>query len=439
MNEREIRERICRLLGMSCGENVTVEELLDLLEAEFKEYRKSLEEQAIFMEAQLEELSKSYEEIATLFQVSEILGAFEYPLKLGEKLEKVIELLRNAVGFQKYLVFVKREGLVLGDVPKDEVERIVKDTSKTVLIEPGMNELVENMLFVPIRGSEDYGYVCLVGKEKGGIFTAGDRRLTESVAKQIAAALDRVLFVERERERQRMEEQMEIARKIQRSLFPKRIPRTKRIELFAFSKPAIQVGGDYYDVFEREKGLLVVVGDVAGKGIPAALLMSSLRSYLKLMVKFFKDLSELVCELNKILCEDLTDDRFVTMVFLEIEEDGRVSIVNAGHNPVYVVRNGELVRLESTGIPLGISEWRYRRVVTTVKPNSFLVLYTDGVTEARNVEREEYGYQRLERLLRRAHGSAENLVDDILRDVQDFTAGQPLHDDVTVLVIKYSG
>ncbi|PLV56604.1 PP2C family protein-serine/threonine phosphatase [Thermotoga sp. SG1] len=438
MNEKEICRKISEILGIDYDCSKDIDELLKILEYEINEYKKSLEEQTIFMEAQLEELSRSYEEISTLLEISEIFGGFEFPMNLREKLEKVIPLLKKVVRFKDYIVRV--EDINIGNLSYEEVEQEIENREKTVLIEPGESQRFSNLLFVPIIGNRYYGYMCFSGKEEGIVFTASDRRITELTSRYIANALDRMEFLQKEIERQRLEEQMEIARRIQSELLPRELPRTRFIDIAACSYPAIQVGGDYYDVFAGDGKVLAVMGDVAGKSVPAALLMSAVRSYLRVLNTLYSDLEKLVNHLNSILCEDLSNDRFVTMVFLEIFQNGTLNLVNAGHNPVYFLRNGEMVKLEATAIPIGISEWNYRKHTIQLEPNTFIVVYTDGVTEARNILNEEYGYERLEKTLREYAGdSTEELLFSLTKDVEEFSKGVPQHDDMTIMVLKYKG
>lgn len=136
MNEREICERIAEILNLEHDCSKGIDDLLEILEYEINEYRKSLEEQAMFMEAQIEELSRSYEEISTLLEISEIFGTFEFPLNLQNKLEKVIRLLRNVIKFEGYVVHLEGE-LTAGDLNREEIEAEIGNPEKTVLIEPG--------------------------------------------------------------------------------------------------------------------------------------------------------------------------------------------------------------------------------------------------------------------------------------------------------------
>ncbi|RKX49248.1 MAG: hypothetical protein DRP25_06380, partial [Thermotoga sp.] len=365
-------------------------------------------------------------------------------------LSKAFKIVKNAINYDSLIVKIRTplEKILLkvpGSLSGEELERIEKmidsmKLKKTVIFEPGKSEMVENLLIVPVIGSEKWGYIGFVEKSVKGIFTAADKKIAETVARQIAAAVDRINFVNKEIERQRFLQQLEIARKIQESLFPRVMPEIKGIEISAVSYPAIHVGGDYYDVLEMGGKIYAVVADVSGKGIPAALLMSTVRSTLRTLLESVESLSELVSKLNKRITEDFEEDRFVTMAFFSLDRNGELRVVNAGHDPVYIVKDDRMETVGSSGVPLGIlPDWDYDEKILELDPGTFVVAYTDGVIEARNVEGEEYGFERLEQILKEFEGSAEELTARIKDSVFSFSSGATQHDDTTIMVIKYEG
>ena len=449
----KIYKKLCEILAVECDEDISEEKLLKLLETlekEIVDYKNQLEEYSMTLDAHLEELSKAYEELSTVFEVSNILSVFEYPPKLREQLSKAFKIVKNAINYDSLIVKIRTplEKILLkvpGSLSGEELERIEKmidsmKLKKTVIFEPGKSEMVENLLIVPVIGSEKWGYIGFVEKSVKGIFTAADKKIAETVARQIAAAVDRINFVNKEIERQRFLQQLEIARKIQESLFPRVMPKIKGIEISAVSYPAIHVGGDYYDVLEMGGKIYAVVADVSGKGIPAALLMSTVRSTLRTLLESVESLSELVSKLNKRITEDFEEDRFVTMAFFSLDRNGELRVVNAGHDPVYIVKDDRMETVGSSGVPLGIlPDWDYDEKILELDPGTFVVAYTDGVIEARNVEGEEYGFERLEQILKEFEGSAEELTARIKDSVFSFSSGATQHDDTTIMVIKYEG
>ncbi len=452
---RRLLERVCSIVEKDV-EEVTdedliprAEECLEIVEKEIKEYSQQLEEYSIMMEAHLEELTRTYEELATLFEVNKILGEFEFPYKTVDRIRQILGVLKNAIPFKGVIIKLK--------TPDDDIDYIDGDTEILQSVVEKLKEKEEiesvilvdsfkdsefgrmNLLVVPVRSPSSYwGYIALVEK-KEGIFTAADRKMIESVSQQISSALDRIAFMKDEIERQRMKEQLEIAKNIQIGLFPKVLPRTEKIVVSASSTPAIHVGGDYYDSFPYADGILAVVADVSGKGVPAALLMSSTRSALRSMSKTTKDLKTLIYELNNMLCEDLSEDRFITMVAMLINDLGKLTLVNAGHDPIYIVKENEVFNIEADGIPLGIiPNYSYEDKVVDIPSGAFVVAYTDGVPEARNTEGEEFGFERFENVLRSlSTDDPEKAMLKIKEAVFEFSRGAPQHDDTTIMVIRY--
>ena len=448
-----VYKKLCNILSVECDKDISEEKLLkllEMLEKEIVDYKNQLEEYSMTLDAHLEELSKAYEELSTVFEVSNILSVFEYPPKLREQLSKAFKIIKNAINYDSLIAKIRTpQGEITlkisGNLSEEKLRKVEKmiDSMKlkrTIIFEPGKSELIENLLIVPVIGSEKWGYVGFVEKSVKGIFTAADKKIAETVARQIAAAVDRINFVSKEIERQKFLQQLEIARKIQESLFPKVMPEIEGIDISAVSYPAIHVGGDYYDVLKIKDKIYAVVADVSGKGIPAALLMTTVRSTLRTLLESTENLSKLVSKLNKRLSEDFEEDRFVTMAFFSLDKNGELHVVNAGHDPVYVVRNGWIETIESSGVPLGIMpDWDYSEKVLKLDPGTFVVAYTDGVVEARNVKGEEYGFERLEQVLKDFEGNAKDLTIKIKNSVFDFSSGTDQHDDTTIMVIKYEG
>ena len=244
-----------------------------------------------------------------------------------------------------------------------------------------------------------------------------------------------------------MKRDLQIAKEIQTWLLPAIPPAVPGLEIAFATRPANTVAGDYYDVFPRagsnqdEKKFVLAMADVAGKSIPAALLMATIQSSLKTLAATPGDLAELVGRMNKYACTNSQDGRRFTTAFLaEYEPDTRaLTYVNAGHNaPVLRRQSGALERLEKGGIPLGILENApYEAGSVVLQNGDWLVVFTDGVIEAENNLTEEYGEPRL---LFVVHSGATlapgQLLRSIMADLDRFVAGAPQHDDVTCMLVK---
>jgi sigma-B regulation protein RsbU (phosphoserine phosphatase) len=239
--------------------------------------------------------------------------------------------------------------------------------------------------------------------------------------------------------KQAMERELELAATIQRDILPKSIPVVEGIDLAALSKPARQVGGDYHTFVERDGQLIAVLADVAGKSMPAALLVSALHAAIQLLIAEGRDLGDIATELNKHIHRWSAENKFVTMIMVAIDrESGTIEYVNAGHNPCYIIHEGELDLLRSHGLPVGILGMStYRTQTRPFLPGSTVVLYSDGITEAENEAGEEYENPRLEEILcASGDATASELRDRIATAVDAFVGEAPQKDDQTLVIAK---
>jgi sigma-B regulation protein RsbU (phosphoserine phosphatase) len=205
--------------------------------------------------------------------------------------------------------------------------------------------------------------------------------------------------------------------------------------------PSFDVGGDYFDFVLGPDGRMIVsLGDVAGKGMAAALLMTDLRATMRAQVEVGRPIVDLTSRLNRSIYENVKGERFITLMVAMVNgETGEIAYVNGGHNPPYLLRaDGTLETLSVGGLLLGIfPEAVYETASVSLKAGDVLTLYSDGVTEARNPGGEEYGEERLEAFLRAHHDlPPEKLVNALIAEVQKFTSAAQLADDVTVVVIR---
>jgi sigma-B regulation protein RsbU (phosphoserine phosphatase) len=297
---------------------------------------------------------------------------------------------------------------------------------------------------VPIRGSSGIiGVLAAADREMrdGGIgaFEEKDLRLLSQFANQVGIALENARLHRDGLAKQAMERELELAATIQRDILPKSLPRPEGLELSALSRPARQVGGDYHAFFEREGLLIAVLADVAGKSMPAALLVSALHAAVQLLFAEGRELGDIATELNKHIHNWSAENKFVTMIMVAIDrENGTIEYVNAGHNPCYVVHGTELELLRSHGLPVGIlAQSKYMTQTRPFPPGSTVVLYSDGITEAENEAGEEFENDRLEVILRAAGDAGPDEVRDrIAAAVDAFVGEAPQKDDQTLVVAR---
>ena len=244
-----------------------------------------------------------------------------------------------------------------------------------------------------------------------------------------------------------MKRDLQIAKEIQAWLLPAQPPAVPGLEIAFATRPANTVAGDYYDVFASSSGdagtptFLMAVADVAGKSIPAAMLMATFQASLKTLSSTHSPLTELVARMNRYACSNSQQGRRFTTAFIAEYEPSsrRLTYVNAGHNdPIVRRRSGALERLDAGGIPLGVlEEARYESGERVLEVGDWLAIFTDGVVEAENTQQQEYGEARLIAML---HSGAMTtpaiLLNNILADVDGFAGNAPQHDDVTCLLIR---
>lgn len=310
----------------------------------------------------------------------------------------------------------------------------------TDCIFPGCSAFVA----VPIRGnSAVVGVLAAADRETRegavGAFMPHELRLLGSYASQAAIAIENARLHREALDKQALERDLELAATIQKNILPKKVPDVEGIELATLSRPARQVGGDYHVFFERDGILTLLIADVAGKSVPAALLVSALHAAVQLLVAEGRELGSIATDLNRHIHSWSAENKFITMIVASIDrEAGTIQYVNAGHNPAYIVSPEGLDMIKSNGLPIGIlAQTRYTTLRRPFPPGATLVLYSDGITEAENAAGDEFGNEALEALLRAHPGAtAEELRDRIAAAVDAFVADAPQKDDETLVIAK---
>lgn len=312
------------------------------------------------------------------------------------------------------------------------------------------NFRTKSVLCMPMttRKGELIGVIQVLNKADGGVFLEQDEVLLEALCTQAGVAIVRARLTEAFLEKQRIEESLKLAADIQMGMLPSTFPafpERKDFDLYAGIIPAKEVGGDFYDFFLIDKKhLCFVIGDVSGKGIPAALFMALTKTQIKASSSRRRTPGDVLFRANNDLCHENESGMFCTLFYGILDtETGEVTYANAGHNPPYLVPpDGETSQIEITGgIALGVmDEMPFETSTLTLSKGDSIYLYTDGVNEAMNEKDEEYSYERLETFLNdRKNGSVSETVDASLDSVKVFAGSAPQSDDITVLIVKYVG
>ena len=332
-------------------------------------------------------------------------------------------------------------------------------------------------LALPIVAKQDLlGILCLGPRRGDFAYSPEDRQLLGAVGWQLAFAIENSQLVRRRVEEEHLRRELEMAGAVQRRLFPEHPPQTRRLELVGLCHPAQGIGGDYYDFLALGNDSIgIAVADVAGKGISAALLMSIVQASLRSQAASGSvPLPELVASMNQLLYRSTARNAFASFFYAQFhEESGRLTYVNAGHNPPMLVRPGgfanadrnrrgdgpapwgggdgavavaveaptalERVQLLKTGgLVIGaVSGSRYETETLQLLTGDVLVAYTDGVTEAFNAADEEFGEDRLrDVVLASAHLAPAELAERVVAAVKGWVKDAPQHDDITLVVAR---
>lgn len=393
---------------------------------------------------------------------TKISGSLDSSQLLEQILDLVFQVVRyDAAGI--YLVdkktqWITRQALRGYDADRDEAVRLkvgkgligwVAKTGKGAIVPDvttdtryvNARELTRSEMVAPIRiGSEVIGAFNLESDETDA-YEQEDMELLMAFAAQAAVAIERTRLHEEVLEMRRLEEEVTIGQRIQRSFLPDRNPEVRNFDIAGANFSSDLVGGDYYDFVRiTDNHLGVVVGDVSGKGLAAALIMASFRASLIAEIRNNYAIRTIIGKVNRLLWESIEPDRFVTAIYGVLDIEGRrFTYVNAGHNSAFLCRSdGQTFDyLEATGPLLGTFDTAaYKERTVELRPTDVLVLYTDGVTEAMDASGDLFGDDRLRDVIRAKRGESATVI---LRGIWDAVKAHrdgSLDDDMTVVVVK---
>jgi sigma-B regulation protein RsbU (phosphoserine phosphatase) len=286
------------------------------------------------------------------------------------------------------------------------------------------------------------GVSQLINKLSGEAFTQEDLELFRLLSAQVAIAVENARLHAHRLRQERLERELAFAKSIQQSFLPQELPRDERVEFAASCTSAHEVGGDFYDVIPlSDSRYAVVIGDVSGKGVPAALYMARLVSEIRHLTVRGEEPGRVLEILNHQLATSSQRGMFVTLVCLVLEPSaGRMAYANAGHLPpiICLPQKGKTLALVSgSGPPLGIKpDTEYSSSDFELEPGAVAVLYTDGILEAQAPDGSFFGMERLERMLLEGGRSAQEVFHRVLQAVEAFAGDQPQHDDITLVTFS---
>lgn len=313
---------------------------------------------------------------------------------------------------------------------------------------------IRHVLAVPLRlvrmvdraealsEQKQIGVLYLDSRERGSLLTNTASSAVETLATEAAIAIENARLYRSAIEKARLEEEMKIAAQIQQMLVPQGRRTGAYYDAIGSMLPCRSIGGDFYDYIDLPSGAFgFAVADVAGKGAPAALLTAIIQGGFTAHVSFGTGPKETLARLNQSLLHRAIESRYATMLYAVVAPDGTLTYCNAGHNAAFLIRGEEVTRLDKGGMPVGLFEMAsYEEGVVELQPGALLVLFSDGVSEALSATGEEFGDDRiLECLQARGHDDPPRILEHLLQAVRQFTTGALQSDDVTALVVRYTG
>jgi phosphoserine phosphatase RsbU/P len=353
-------------------------------------------------------------------------------------------------GVVKRVASSRRE-LIVGDTVADaaEAERMGEsitrlDLHTVVAIPIDKKPVIEAVdATVAARQSELLGILYLDSRAPSSTFSALDREVVRTLAHEAATLIENARLFAAGRVKARLDHDIEIASKIQLGLLPKELPNLPHVAMAGSTLACYSVGGDCFDVIELDGGRHgFFLGDISGKGIPAALLATLLQGIFYTTASMDIEITSVFSRVNRYLCERAGGDRYATVFYGVLDKTGAFQYVNAGHVPPLIRRkSGAIERLDLASFPVGMfPEADYSSASVRLEKDDFLVIYTDGVSEAVNVKSEMFEEERLQHLLENFKGqTVEELAEAIREAVKAFSEGAAQADDITVLVVQYKG
>ena len=348
-----------------------------------------------------------------------------------------VELSANDPFIQK--IAERKREVTIYDIQEDPLFESERDSCEKTL------DQMEATLVIPLIYEDDLiGLISLGEKKSGKFYRREDINLLNTLANQGAVAIENAQMVEEVIEKERMEEELNIARDLQTSMLPATCPEIEGFEIAAVSTQAREVGGDFFDFIDMGKDRIgLVIGDVTGKSVSGALVMSASRSVFRMLSEEELPIGEIMMRANRRIKQDVTSGMFVALLYAVLDaQDRKLGLCSAGQTqPIHFSsKTGEAILVETEGdtFPLGIlDDAEYQETRVQLTPGDKIVFYTDGIVEAMNEQEEMFGFERLLELVKNSQKqTAESLLEEIKSNVNEFAGTAAQHDDITIIVVN---
>ncbi len=369
-------------------------------------------------------------------------GIFPPPFPVIDQVKTKLENMDN---FFRNKKIEMGEG-VIGKVIQDKQPAFIRNTTIDSRFEQNTkNDLmfISSMIIIPLVASNrTLGALAVCQRDRIKLFTEADFINMKTFADYTSITLDNFFTYMELLDKKEMEREVGIAAEIQQKLLPSRIPKVKDTTISAYTKPAKGVSGDYYDILKlKGGGIALVMCDVAGKGVPASLVMIMIRTIIQLIAGAARSAATIVSWINRGITGKIDIDHFATLSFLKYDPDKKtIEYSNAGHHPLmlYRAKTKTIESIDTPGLPIGIepsTEYTQKRII--LNKNDIAILYTDGIIEAMNAKGIQYSYESLVKFVKANYNlNSEELVTGILNDINNFVGKAKQHDDQTLLALK---
>lgn len=362
-----------------------------------------------------------------------LTGAKKVSLYLWEEGKLINKQTRGNVNFRGEVSYPIE---ILQKFTYQDYKRVYEELKKGFQISPDEVIVVSPLL---VKGKE-LGVIFII--EDKNKFIGNDEETISALTIQVAIAINNAKIYADLRVKERISQELEVASRIQKTILPKNITNIYGLQIANYFEPAKEVGGDYYDyTVKDDENVSITIADVSGKGVPAAFLMALGRSILKTLERQGQSPADNLRNLNQIIYPDITEDMFITMLHSNFNNKTKIlTYSNAGHNPLIVYRAKEdKVELHSVkGVAIGFMQgYNYKQGELKLEKGDIVLYYTDGITEAENLNKELFGFERLEKVIYdNRYNDVDTIKENILNEINIFRRDYPQVDDLTFVVIK---
>ncbi len=312
-------------------------------------------------------------------------------------------------------------------------------------VKSSLSEKFSNILVSPLRTHNDHKGFLVALRKNELIFYEEDKKVIDTFSDYASVAIDNSRLLSESIEKERLEKELDVAREIQKKILPSKDPVLEKLSISSVFIPAFEVGGDYYDFFETSKDKFgFVIADVSGKGISAAFIMAEVKGIFESLSLTIDSPREILIKANQVLRDTLSRNSFVSALYGIIDlKNEKLYLSRAGHCPALLVRDANVLEFKPAGMGLGLTfnshfEQTIQEQEIDLKDNDTIILYTDGITEAKNNELDDFGERRLSKIvIDNANLSADDIANRIIHDVTIFSSSHSQYDDITLVILKW--